>query len=277
MHRARVIGTIDRMSDAMENSELLRKLENTVRFGSVAEVSAERYRLRVQIGEMQTDWVRWFQSRAGDVRSWSTPYVGEQCIVFAPAGDLAAAVAFVGFYSDAITPPESLAHVHATHYPDGAFIRYDHQQHALTVTLPEGGTADVTVPDSITVRCKTAHVTADDSITVQCDTADVTASSSVMVHSQLITLDAPESIATGNLMVNGLLTYGMGLVGLGVGMTGRGAIINGPVEVINGNVTLPGNDVVAKGVSLVTHHHTGVWSGSETSGPPTGGSGSDLP
>ena len=234
------------MGQEANNTELIRRIENLLRPGTIEQVDAARYRVRVRCGDLLSNWIRWFQSRAGDARTWSTPSAGEQCLLICPGGDMASAVVLVGFYSDEITPPENSASVHAAHYPDGAFIRYDHQAHALTVELPEGGTADITVPDSITVRCKTADVTASDSATV---------------HSQKITLDAPMTIATGQLMVQGLLTYAAGLMGTGVGPGGQSAEIRGTVRVVEG-------DVIAEGISLVGHTHGEVSQGDDSTGKP---------
>ncbi|WP_431131085.1 hypothetical protein [Variovorax paradoxus] len=87
------------------------------------------------------------------------------------------ALAFVlsGVFSDGISDNGDNGDVERITYPDGAVIEYGHAAHALTATLPSGGTADITVPDSVTVHCKTA---------------DVTASESAKVHSQEISLDA---------------------------------------------------------------------------------------
>lgn len=242
------------------NADLVRCIENIVRAGSIMAVDHASSRCRVASGALTSDWLPWLSMRAGDVRRWSPPFVGEQCVMLSPGGNMAAALVLIGFFSDSNPANGDSADVERTTYPDGAVIEYDHAAHALKATLPEGGTADITVPDSITVRCKSAQVT--------CETVDVNASESATVHSQLITLDAPDTIATGNLTAMGLLTYAMGFVGTGVGATGKGAIIKGPVEVQEGDLTVPNNDVVAKGVSLVGHPHSDVQSGNDLSGGP---------
>lgn len=50
------------------------------------------------------------------------------------------------------------------------------------------------------------------------------------------------------------------------------AVISGGVEVLDGGISVPGGDVMAAGVSLVSHTTDGVMPGSGTSSHPTGGS-----
>lgn len=235
------------------NAELVRCIENIVRAGTIAQVDHAVARCRVQSGGLTSNWLPWLSLRAGDVRHWSPPSAGEQCIVLSPGGNMASAFVLVGIFSDAIAANGNTGNVERTTYPDGAVIEYDHAAHTLTATLPAGGTVDITVPDAVTIHC---------------NTADVTASESATVHSQKITLDAPETIATGELKVMGLLTYAAGMVGGGSGPAGAVAVINGPVEVRNGDITLPGNDVIASGISLAAHVHTDVTPGSGTTGAP---------
>ncbi len=201
-------------------AELARRIENIVRAGTIAEVSHSPLRCRVASGNLRTDWLPCFTTRAGDIRTWSPPTAGEQCLIISPGGDMAAGLVLVGLNSDAIAEPETSADVAAVHYPDGAVIRYDHAAHALTATLPGGGTADITAP------------------------------ASVVVHSNAITLDSPQTLATGALTVQGLFTYQAGMAGSGSVGGGGSAVITGRIETTD--------DVVAGDISLRGHHHQGV-------------------
>jgi len=235
------------------NAEIIRCIENIIRAGSVAQVDHPSARCRVTSGGLTSNWLPWLSFRAGDIRHWSPPSVGEQCLLLSPGGDIASAFVLVGIFSEALPANGSTADVERTTYPDGAVIEYDHAAHALTATLPAGGTVDITAPASIAVHCQTAEVTASDSATV---------------HSQQITLDAPETIVTGELKVGGLLTYAAGMVGSGGASGGAVAVIDGPMEIRNGNITLPSNDVIANGISLTGHAHDKVTKGGDTSGGP---------
>jgi len=131
-------------------------------------------------------------------------------------------------------------------------VEYDHAAHKLKVTLPAAGTADIEVPDAITVKCKTA---------------DVTASESAKVHSQEITLDAPKTIATGQLLVQGLLTFTAGMAGSGTGPGGKTAEIDGDMTFINGHgITTDGGDIVAGDISVQGHGHIEKDAGGRTAG-----------
>ncbi|SDI78195.1 phage baseplate assembly protein V [Variovorax sp. OV700] len=242
------------VSQGSSNAELVRCIENIVRAGTIAQVDHGAARCRVKSGGLDTDWLPWISMRAGDVRRWSPPSSGEQCVVFSPGGNMASAFVLVGIFSDTIPANGDSGDVERTTYPDGAVIEYDHAAHALTATLPGGGTADITVPESVTVHCKTA---------------DVTASESATVHSQQITLDAPMTIATGQLLVQGLLTYTAGMAGSGAGPGGKTAQIDGDMEFVNGHgLATDGGDIVAGNISLLSHRTSGVVKGGDTSDGP---------
>ncbi|QNK67757.1 phage baseplate assembly protein V [Variovorax sp. PAMC26660] len=248
-------GTIDGMSGKPASTvELQRLIENLVRAGTVFAVDHETRRCRVKSGNLSTNWLPWFARRAGDVRHWSPPSEGEQCMVLSPGGDMATGFVLVGIFSDGIPANGDSGDVERTTYPDGAVIEYDHATSALKATLPEGGTADITVPDSITVHCKTA---------------DVTASDSASVHSQEITLDAPKTIATGEMVVQGLLTWQAGMVGYGIGPSGQGAQIRCDMHFIEGHgITTDGGDIKAGDISLQDHLTSDIERGDQTSGRP---------
>lgn len=202
--------------------ELLRRLENLLRPGTIAAVDHAAARVRVASGAITTNWLPWFERRAGNVRTWCPPCVGEQCLVLSPAGDLASGMVLVGLNSDAhpaVSDSNTLARFT---FPDGAVIDYDHGAHGLSATLPEGGTATINAPGSIT-------------------------------------LNTPLTTITGECQVQGLLTYLAGMVGIG-GAGGVSATIQGKVQVRD--------DVVANGISLVSHVHSGVQSGPSTTGGP---------
>ena len=147
--------------------------------------------------------------------------------MLSPGGDTAAGFVLVGLYSTANPAPEATGDAQSTTYPDGAVIRYDHAAHALSATLPGGGTADITAPAGVTV------------------------------YSSAITLDAPQTTTTGALTVQGLLTFQGGMAGSGSGA--------GATAVITGGITAT-EDVKAGGISLINHTHPGD-SGGTTGAP----------
>lgn len=166
-------------------------LRNLLQPGTIAAVDTASARVRVGIGALTTDWLPWFERRAGDIKTWSPPVVGEQCLVLAPCGELASALVLVGLPSTANPAPASSTDQELTTYPDGASTRYDHNTHTLTLTLPSGGTI---------------HINAD------------------------------QATLNGNLHVTGWVHSDA--------------------------------DMVASGISLVSHVHDGVTAGMDTTGAP---------
>lgn len=181
--------------------ELLRRLENLLRPGTIAAVNHDASRVRVSIGAITTNWLPWFERRAGNVRTWCPPSVGEQCLVLSPGGDLASGTVLVGLDSEAHPAPSASGSLHRTQYPDGAVIDYDHASHSLTANLPGGGTALLIAPGGIT-------------------------------------LDAPHTRITGECLIEGLLTYTAGMNGLSSG-GGAAAVIQGDVQT-SGDVVASG-------------------------------------
>jgi len=174
--------------------ELSRQIANVIRLGTVVEVYHAIARCRVQSGGVLTTWLPWFSTRAGTTRDWDPPTVGEQVMLFAPSGELAAAVVLTGIYSGANAAPDISPTLHRRIYPDGAIIDYDHASHHLDVS----GIATASVHASVS-----------------------------------ITLDTPYTHVTGAMEVDGLLTYHDGIAGEGGGhgnhISGSFNIVGGDV------------------------------------------------
>jgi phage baseplate assembly protein V len=196
-------------------AEILRLLNNIVRLGKIEEVKNDR--IRVRAGKNLTTWISWIVLRAGATSTWSQPFVGEQCVLLSPNGDMTSAVALIGLYSAQHPAPTTESDLHCVKFPDGAIIQYDHASHALRAALPDGGKAELTVPVS------------------------------VVVHSASITLDAPDTTCTGNLTVQKKLRY------LG-GMSGKGGEGGEDAAVIEGSLRAS-DDVIAGNISTRGHHH----------------------
>jgi len=124
-------------------AELERRLGNVVRPGVVAEANYTEARVRVRVGELVTGWLPWLTRRAGGDVDWWAPEVGEQVVMVAPSGELAAAWVLPAGYSDAVPAPADTADVWVVRLADGAELRYDRAASQLTVSLP--GDAQVTI------------------------------------------------------------------------------------------------------------------------------------
>lgn len=181
-----------------DTAELHRLLSNLIRLGTIADVDHVAALARVQIGQLLTEWRPWSTQRAGNARTWWAPSIGEQVMFFSPGGDMASGIIMSSIYSTANPAPSDNPAFDTAIYPDGAVIQYDHESHALTVTLPDDSSATVTASQ--------------------------------------VTSNAPETTCTGNLTVGGTITAGI--------------------------------DVIAAGISLVNHVHSGIVPGPANTGSP---------
>lgn len=151
-----------------------------IRFGTVVELDLAQARCRVRYGdpdsedEAETDWVRWLAPRAGDVRIWCAPSIGEQVLLLCPDGQIGAGVALPGLWCNAFPPPANAeADVIAWH--DGARISYDPENSELLANLPAGATVHITAPGGVTID-------AEGGITLQ---GDVTIEGNLNVSEQI--------------------------------------------------------------------------------------------
>ncbi|MBK1686199.1 phage baseplate assembly protein V [Rubrivivax gelatinosus] len=142
-------------------SELSRRLANVIRAGVVAHVDGAAARVRVRSGELLTDWLPWLVQRAGDVVTWCAPSVGEQCLLLAPGGDLAAAVVLPGIYSTAVPAPAQDVQVALVRFPDGTVLRHDFAARELLIDVAAGGSLTLRCgPSSLVLDAEGARITA---------------------------------------------------------------------------------------------------------------------
>lgn len=125
--------------------ELLRQIHNLVRIGTVAEVDHDRARVRVQIGDILTGWQRWTEARTGTTRDWDPPTMGEQVLVIAPGGELAASVVITGLYRDEHPAPSSSPDLQRRIYPDGTRQQHNHATSHYQLTVPAGGMIELVI------------------------------------------------------------------------------------------------------------------------------------
>ncbi len=121
-------------------------------YGRIASVDLKAGRIIVDLGDVQTQPVRWFTGGSGKTRVWSRPQIGEQVILLAPGGDIAGAVALRGLDCDAFPPIADEAR-EIVDFGDGAILSYDPNAHILAVVLPAGATVSIVAPGGITLDC----------------------------------------------------------------------------------------------------------------------------
>ena len=121
--------------------EILRRLENLVRVGTIAEVRhGQPARCRVRTGNLTTAWVPWLAQRAAGAAGnhWWPPAIGEQCLLLAPGGDLLNAVALPGVYSDANPQATTREHLCQTDWAGGDHMKHDSEANTLEVVCQFG-------------------------------------------------------------------------------------------------------------------------------------------
>lgn len=115
-------------------SDLYRRFENLIRIGTIAEVDEQNLRLRVQSGELLTDWLPWPTQVGNNFIHWRPLRVNTQVVLCCPSGDPAQALIVSILYSDALQPANVDAALDVVQFNDGTTIQYDSAQKALTLS-----------------------------------------------------------------------------------------------------------------------------------------------
>lgn len=227
--RARgAIGNILHMSaTAPEHSplELYRLIANMIRTGRVEQVRVgapgNPAACRVRTGELLTTWVPWMVQAAGgnaQTRHWRTPAKGEPCLLLAPEGDLAQAVALPGIYSSDM--PQGAADEDVERHDFSSTDFWEHKRST--------GTLEFNIAQAITlnVGASQLHIT----------------TGGTKLTTPEYTVDSDQSTFTGKVTVQGLLTYQSGISG-SAGSGGGSNSISGGFAVEGGGLTHNGKNI----------------------------------
>jgi len=110
-----------------EIGDLQRRLANIFRVGRVAAIDLSAGRVKVSFAGVTTAWLPWMAARAGAVKDWNPPSVGEQVCVCSPSGEINLGFVMPGAIPyDANPAPDVRAGVHK-------------------ITLPAGGSYEISV------------------------------------------------------------------------------------------------------------------------------------
>lgn len=145
-------------------ADLMRRTGNLLIAGTVAEADYARARVRVLIGKISTDWLKWITRRAGPDITWWAPEVGEQVLVLAPCGNLAQAVVLGAIYQNTYPAPAASADLSLIRWKDGTTVTYDRAAHKLTIDCV--GEVDVIAATKITATAPEIDVVAGTKATV---------------------------------------------------------------------------------------------------------------
>lgn len=114
--------------------DIMRRLENLLRPGTIAEVDHDKAKVKVRLSsEHTTGWLSYFARRAGNTITWDPPEPGEQVLVLSPGGELATGFVLAGIYSGSKPAPSKSADLHLVKYSDGLECSYDTGTNTLVI------------------------------------------------------------------------------------------------------------------------------------------------
>ncbi len=119
--------------------DLIRRVDNILRPGTISAIDLERGLVRVRLSPtLESAWLGTFEKWAGDPRSWTPPKLGEQVLVLSPGGELKAGYALRGINSTKFPKPSKEGGKHITAFDDGLELSYDAASNSLLISRPEG-------------------------------------------------------------------------------------------------------------------------------------------
>ncbi|MCP4103018.1 MAG: phage baseplate assembly protein V, partial [Lentisphaerae bacterium] len=114
-----------------EITELQRNVANIIRIGTIAEADYDNAKVRVQIGELLTNWLDFISFRAALVTVWCPPEIGEQVLVISPGGDLSQGIVMPALYQQTFPASAATPTITQMTFADGAKLEYDSASHHL--------------------------------------------------------------------------------------------------------------------------------------------------
>ncbi|WP_258580393.1 phage baseplate assembly protein V [Acinetobacter baumannii] len=137
------------------NADINRRLENLIRFGTIKTVNPSKPipLVTVDLDDIVTPEIRFFNARSGDDSTWDPPSLDEEVMVISPCGEIGpTSVVFYGLYNNEHPAPSDDLNQKIRVFADGCVIAYDISAHQLSAILPSGGKAIVTADGGITVN-----------------------------------------------------------------------------------------------------------------------------
>jgi phage baseplate assembly protein V len=119
--------------------DLIRRMDNILRPGTISAVDLERGRVRVRLGpNLETAWLGCLEQWAGNPRTWTPPKLKEQVLVLAAGGELKAGYVLRGLPSAEHPRPSKSPDMHITSFDDGLELSYDTVSNSLLISRPAG-------------------------------------------------------------------------------------------------------------------------------------------
>ena len=140
------------------NADINRRLENLIRFGTIKTINPSKPipLVTVDLDDIVTPEIRFFNARSGDDSTWDPPSLDEEVMVISACGEIGpTSVVFYGLYNNEYPAPSDDLNQKIRVFADGCVIAYDISAHQLSAILPSGGKAVVTADGGITVNGNT--------------------------------------------------------------------------------------------------------------------------
>lgn len=149
---------LDNLLERVEKLE--RKQRESVIRGVVSQVDTALPALKVKYGpehKLETDWLAPVTLRNGTHgKTWWLPETGEPVIVLA-GGDLTMGVVLPATYFQGAALSDDPA-LCITQWSDGAMASYQRDDKVLTLTLPNGAVANITIPKQVNLTTELFHL-----------------------------------------------------------------------------------------------------------------------
>ncbi len=149
-------------------NEIERMLANVILVGDIIEADYANALVKAKSGKIETGWVPWITTRAGNDADWWAPEVGEQVVILSPNGNPELAVVLPAIYQNQYPAPDNKPTVRRVLFADGADFSYDREVKALKIILSEGATTDLVSKGGVSIVGNvhvTGNITATEEIT----------------------------------------------------------------------------------------------------------------
>ena len=204
----------------------------TLQFGTVSAIDEATCHVRVRLDSLdnlRTAMLPVLRPKTLQDKHYSLPDIGEHvAVLLDPNGE--DGVVLGAIFSTADMPPVSSVDKFHVRFKDGGAFEYDRATHALDV---KGGVVTINVEAGASVTIKAGGQ---------------------------VTVDTPQTTITGNVLIEGSLTFMQGMTGTGGAGGGVAVTINGTLKTTQ--------DVIANTVSLIDHIHSDVQPGGGKTGKP---------
>lgn len=188
--------------------DLSRRLANLIRAGTVAEVDTAAARVRIQTGELLTQWLPFMAMRAGETATWCPPTVGEYVLILSPSGETEAGIVITGINTNKNPSPSTDPNHHITKYPDGAEVVYDHSSSTLYATGLKN--AILSASTICSIDCPqvviSGNFVVNAGVAKESEQINIGCKSFNVACQDAITLDSPATTLKGNVHIDGNLT-----------------------------------------------------------------------